>query len=240
MVDGIETRTSESKLFGVLFFLLGMVLGGLAPATAASTYHINCGGPAFDGPRWVDTVADPNSTDTTKIHWLADAYFVGGGPYSQPNTITNTGSQPLFQTERWNPDPPNGAKYSFPVSNGNYTLTLYFAEISPTEAGVGLRVFNVMVNGSEMLHRYDIFAKVGANKATSESKVLFVTAGKIDISFVNVAHHAKISAIHIMPVNTSGLRKVESRKHPLPEGAAVIAGKKGEYDLRGKSLLLRN
>ncbi len=240
MVAFMRNRTLVSKPFGVLFFLLGLSFSSVLASAAVSTYHINCGGPAFDGPRWVDTVADPNSTDTTKIHWSGDAYYIGGGPYSQPTTIKNTASQPLFQTERWNPDPPDGAKYTFPVPNGNYTLTLYFAEISPTEAGVGLRVFNVMVNGSEMLHLYDIFAKVGANKATSESKVVYVTAGKIEISFVNVAHHAKISAIQIVPVTVSGVQKAERSKHSLHSVPGVIAGKKGGYTLLGKRVLRKH
>ncbi|MDB5102779.1 MAG: hypothetical protein JWP91_468 [Fibrobacteres bacterium] len=228
--------------FSVLVFcaMAGWTASIPVHAVDRTTYRINCGGPAFDGPRWVDTVPEPGKpTDTARYHWEADGFFTGGGTYSQPHSIANTGSQPLFQTERWTPDGAEGAKYSFPVPAGSYALTLYFAEISPEEAAVGMRVFNVRVNGIEMLHHYDIFAKAGSDRATSETKVVKAVGGKIEISFENVAHHAKISAIQILPAAVTGIDPVEGtptkriRARPFQGPRVDASGRRALRDRAG-------
>lgn len=177
------------------------VLGFSAAAHGAAQvlYRINCGGPAFYGLRWVATDADTQAPDYPgpKYLWSADTLFTGGGAYSQHVDIASSADDTLFQTERWNPDPPDGAKYALPVPNAGYTVSFYFAEISPEEAAVGSRVFNVIMNGVKAFSDFDIFAVAGANHAYMETRHVQVTDGMIRIGFENIAHHAKISALMV-------------------------------------------
>jgi hypothetical protein len=83
------------------------------------------------------------------------------------------------------------------VPNGDIRVGFYFAEIAPDGAGVGKRVFNVLLNGETAFDHLDIFARAGANTAYHEDRDIAVTDGKVRIAFENIAHHAKISAIEI-------------------------------------------
>lgn len=53
--------------------------------------------------------------------------------------------------------------YSIPLLNGNYAVTLKFAEIYYNYAGA--RIFDVKMEGKEIIGNLDIFAKAGKNKA---------------------------------------------------------------------------
>ncbi len=182
--------------------LAGFILSAAPGATAggAAVWRINCGGPAYDSPRWIASDRDnlAYANPDKKLHWMADTFFTGGGPYSQKNAISSSEADTLFQTERWNPDGADGAKYAIPVPNGEYRVGMYFAEISPDEAGVGKRVFNVILNGEKVLENFDIFQLSGSNQAMRVEKPVEVVDGKIRISFENVSHHAKISGIEIL------------------------------------------
>jgi len=45
----------------------------------------------------------------------------------------------------------------YPVSNGSYNVNLDFAESYVT--GPGQRIFNVSINGTEVLNNFDIYAR---------------------------------------------------------------------------------
>ena len=125
--------------------------------------------------------------------WSADTGFVGGSTFATGSLIGNTGTQTLYQSERWNA---GTVRYQFTVPNGTYTLNLKFAEIYFT--GVGQRVFNIVVNGQTLLPGFDPVAAAGAaNRAIDKPFPVTVTNGQIDIQLVSVVSNPKISAIEI-------------------------------------------
>ena len=148
------------------------------PAGTFTTVRINSGGTSF--------------TDPSSQVWSADTNFTGGSTFSSSKAITNTTTPQLYQTERY-----GTFQYAFTVPNGNYTITLKFAEIYFTSTGQ--RVFNVSINGQAVLTNFDIVAQAGgALIALDESFPVSATNGQITISFTSVVNNAKIGAIEIM------------------------------------------
>ena len=102
--------------------------------------------------------------------FAADAYYSGGSTYSTTSSIdtsavSNPAPQSVYQTERF-----GNFTYTFPnLSPGaQYTVRLHEAEIYWTSSGQ--RLFNVAINGQQVLSNFDIYATAGAaNKAVVES-----------------------------------------------------------------------
>ena len=114
---------------------------GLAAPTSFTPIYINAGGPAY--------------TDPQGRLWSADQLSTGGSPWSTYRTIANTTMVNLYQTCRY-----GEFFYAIPMPNGNYVITLKFAELAPS--GAGTRLFNVQINGVPVLTNFDIVAAIGA------------------------------------------------------------------------------
>ncbi|MGV3505119.1 MAG: malectin domain-containing carbohydrate-binding protein [Adhaeribacter sp.] len=146
--------------------------------------------------------------------FTADNFFAPapGYTYSTTNAIAGTYDDAMYQTER-SSSADNGAfSYALPVSSGQYTVVLHFAELywyAP-----GQRVFDVAMEGATVLDNYDIFAKTGARfAAATESFVVSVTDGMLDISFSAGAgtggvNRPKVSAIEVIPYQGSAQARV--------------------------------
>jgi Malectin domain len=64
-------------------------------------------------------------TDTLGRLWSSDTNFVGGKIYAVANiAIQNTTDPTIYRSERF-----GAFLYDIPVPNGNYVVTLHFAEI---------------------------------------------------------------------------------------------------------------
>lgn len=83
---------------------------------------------------------------------------IGGKCVSFKSPVANTGESPVYQTVRYDVD-----GYELALPNGSYTVTLQFNE--PAYSAPGKRVFGVRLQGKDVLHQLDIFAKVGQNQA---------------------------------------------------------------------------
>lgn len=127
-----------------------------------------------------------NSGSTT------DKFFTGGSTYKVTTPISGTTNDALYQDERF-----GNVKYAIPVANGNYTIKLHFAEIFHT--AVNKRLFNVKIEGKEVITKLDIFREVGANTALEKLFPVTVTDGNINIEFITVLDNAAITGIEIMP-----------------------------------------
>ncbi|MFN8473406.1 MAG: malectin domain-containing carbohydrate-binding protein [Anaerolineae bacterium] len=150
-----------------------------ATPSAGSTYRINTGDGAY--------------TSGSGQVWSADANFSGGNTYSMGSAISGTSDPTLYQSERYG----YTFSYNLPVTNGNYQVTLKFAEIYWTSAGQ--RVFNVAINGQQVLSNFDILSQVAPKTALDKSFPVTVTNGTINIAFSTVTDNAKISAIQVVP-----------------------------------------
>ena len=145
-----------------------------------------------------------NSGGGAASPFMADAFYSGGTAGSTSATIdtsgvTNPAPQAVYQTERW-----NNNTYTFPnlIAGTSYKVRLHFAEIFYNAAGI--RVFNVSINGTQVLTNFDIFAATGAkNKATvREFTATANGSGQIIIQYSNIAgkDNAKSSGIEILPL----------------------------------------
>jgi uncharacterized repeat protein (TIGR02543 family) len=113
-----------------------------------------------------------NVGGATSGSFVADEYFTGGTTYSNTNTIDTSllsgSSAPaaaVFQSERY-----GEFTYSVPSLNAGspYIVTLYFAETYLSAAGA--RLFDVTINGTTALSKFDIYAAAGGqNKAVAQS-----------------------------------------------------------------------
>jgi fibronectin type 3 domain-containing protein len=151
-------------------------------ATASAGVQISAGGPA----------AAP---------FAADEDFTGGATSNTTHAITTTGltnpaPQSVYQHNRY-----GNFTYTIPglTAGASYTVRLHFAEEYWTTAGS--RTFNVLINGTQVLTNFDIFATAGGEyvgviepfTATASS------AGAITIQFVTVKDNAQVNGIEVLP-----------------------------------------
>src|SRR5687767_8704535 len=126
------------------------------------------------------------------VSYLADQYFSGGQTFQVTSAIANTTSDTLYQSERY------GANFSYalPVSNGQYLVTLQFAEIYYGSAG--RRVFDVLAEGGVVLDDLDVVAAAGGSFTAKDFVVpVTVVDGALDLQFVSSIDNATINAIRV-------------------------------------------
>ena len=137
-------------------------------------------------------------TDSLGQVWSADYGYLQGSTYS-PNplpAISGTADQKLYQTERY--DQPS-LTYQFSVPNGNYTVTLKFAEIFDTAAGQ--RYMNGTLNGTTVFTNLDVWtAAVGPNRAYDLSYPVSVTNGQLTITLTCTSSNnsAEVNSVQVV------------------------------------------
>ena len=133
--------------------------------------------------------------------FVADEDFTGGATAATTNAISTTGitnpaPQSVYQHNRY-----GNFTYTIPglTAGASYTVRLDFAEEYWTTAGS--RTFNVLINGTQVLTNFDIFATAGGEfKAVAESFTATASSsGAITIQFVTVKDNAQVNGIEISP-----------------------------------------
>lgn len=144
--------------------------------------RVNAGGPTWTDPAtgevWISDGTGPTG---------GSAIFPSPGVPVPPSTpILGTTTQELYRLERYtNPGP---MTYQYTVPNGNYRVTLKFAEISeyeePDPSGGYSRKFHVDINGTRRISNLDVRAEAGGAfyKAVDKEFLVTVTAGQITIT----------------------------------------------------------
>jgi Malectin domain/CARDB len=150
-----------------------------------------------------------NSAGGIATPFVADTAFSGGSTYSVANAINTSGvvnpaPQAVYQSERW-------GTFNYALTNlmpgALHTVRLHFAEIFFDSTGQ--RVFNVSINGHQVLTNLDILADTGSKfKATvKQFNAIADAAGKIIISYSPVVDNPKSSGIEVIfvsaPTNTA-------------------------------------
>ncbi|MGF1558952.1 MAG: malectin domain-containing carbohydrate-binding protein [Flavobacteriaceae bacterium] len=155
---------------------------------------INCGGPEV-------TFGD--------ITFLEDQYFNGiSKTYTNPfvTEIAGTDLDAIFLTERVtdNNAPESPLSYDIPVTNGTYTVKLYFAEIfwgvdNPEMAvgGEGSRVFGIKMENKIIFNNLDIIKLAGTTTAVTKMYDIEVTDGVLNIVMISTVDRPKMSALEI-------------------------------------------
>src|SRR5580692_444061 len=133
--------------------------------------------------------------------FAADEDYTGGATAAVTNAISTTGvtnpaPQSVYQHNRY-----GNFTYTIPglTAGASYNVRLDFAEEYWTAAGS--RTFNVLINGSQVLTNFDIFATAGGEyKAVAESFTATASsAGAITIQFVTVKDNAQVNGIEVTP-----------------------------------------
>lgn len=186
-------RRPVQRLAGLLM-LFSLIIGLVAAsplfahsstARAAGGAQINAGGPAVSP-------------------FSADADFSGGTTASTSNTIdtsgvTNPAPQAVYQSNRY-----GNFTYTIPglTASANYTVRLHFAETYWSAAGK--RLFNVSMNGQQVLSNFDIFATAGgAYKAVVEQfSATASTGGSVTIQFSDVVDQAQVNGIEVLSASS--------------------------------------
>lgn len=123
-----------------------------------------------------------------------------GNTYSS-STAVDTSMLPsdvpsaLFVTERYATATQTPFSYQFPVTPGQYQVSLYFAETWSGAFAPGKRVFGVNVEGT-VISDIDIYAEVGANTAI-QKKLIVSADNTLNIDFIRKIQNPAIKGIQI-------------------------------------------
>jgi hypothetical protein len=158
-------------------------------STPPPSIEINCGGPAVSP-------------------FVADEDFAGGATIDHANTIntskvTNPAPAAVYQSARIGATTASGVGAPFTYTIGgftagsNQTVRLHFCETFFTTAGS--RVFNVSINGTQVLTNFDIVAASGGENIANIQQFTEPAnaSGQYVITFTSVTNNALISGIEI-------------------------------------------
>jgi hypothetical protein len=141
-----------------------------------------------------------NSGGPAVTPFTADADFFGGATAGTSHAIDTSGvtspaPQAIYQTNRY-----GNFSYVVPglTAGASYTVRLHFAEEYWTTAGS--RIFNVIINGQQVLTNFDILATAGTEyKAVIKQFTAAAdSTGKMTIQFVTVKDNAQVNGIEIL------------------------------------------
>jgi hypothetical protein len=151
--------------------------------------------PSSPGTLRIEAGGSASFTGTDAKVWSQDQGFSGGSTVDRGNiAIANTDDDKLYQTERY-----GMSGYALNLPNGTYAVKLHFAETYSDITAKGQRVFDVNVEGKDILN-LDVFAEAGGNnRALVKSVTATVTDGQLNLKFTPKVQTAIIDAIEIIP-----------------------------------------
>lgn len=171
-----------SKIFRVFFdkiFILVLIHISTVPASAQVVLAINAGGGAY--------------TASDGTHYQADNYTTGTGLMYVNTAIKNTDDDALYQTERWSIE---NLSYEIPLQNGEYQVTLQFAEIYYSYNDT--RIFSVFAENETFIRNLDIVEQTaGKGIAFQKTRDVSVLDGVLNLYLSSTKNNPKISAILI-------------------------------------------
>ena len=194
----LGTVFTDTNVFNGItyYYALQSIFGAAGSSTASAEveatplpgipfYAIDCGGLAAGS-------------------FAADACYLNGNIHSTANAIHTSGlfhpaPAAVYQTERYS-DSSGNVTYIFTnlTPNAGYLVRLHFAEIFFTSAGQ--RIFNVFINGAQIITNLDVFAAAGASDTAliRQFNVAAGPTGEFVIVASNVVQNAKINGIEIL------------------------------------------
>lgn len=162
------------------------------PSDKTVLYAINAGGGAYQ------------AQDGTA--YMADDYVKGGSFGSTSDVIAGTAEQTLFKHERW-----GRFIYALPVKEGEYDVTLHFAETWFGPEHLGNRTFNVAIEGVQQLEAFDPLLASGHDSAyTVTFKSIAVIDGELTIDFAPVHDSASVRGVVVKGLDGHRLAPVPS------------------------------
>jgi hypothetical protein len=183
------------------FALAGTGTGtGGSTGSAGSTGAAGAGGSTGTGGSGGTSATKIDSGGPATAPFVADVDFAGGSTISHANAIdtsgvTNPAPAAVYQTART-----GNFTYTIPgfTAGASHTVRLHMCETYFSAAGA--RTFNVTINGTQVLTKYDIFAATGAkNKAIAPQFTANANAsGQYVIQFTSVVNNSLVSGIELL------------------------------------------
>ena len=201
--NGTTPTTSSTLYFGPITVSASETIEAIATATGFSTSAIATAAYTISTSSGGTDVLDINAGGTGTGSYVADEDYVGGTASSTTSTIstagvTNPAPQAVYQTQRF-----GNFTYTLPgvTAGSTYLVRLHFDEFYWT--ATGKREFNVLINGTQVLTDFDVFATAGGENIAVVEQFNAVAngSGQIVIQFVSVVDNAEINGIE---VETSG------------------------------------
>ena len=134
-------------------------------------------------------------------------YQVSGGSFTDVNaiwgndqTITNNGSYnpKIYKSARWGG---SGFIVTYPYANGTYTLRLHFCEFWKNDSGIN--VFNVSVQGTQVISNLDIWSAAGGRfRAMYIDVAVTITNGRLVIETTPTAGYSALNAFELLDTTT--------------------------------------
>jgi hypothetical protein len=203
-----EARPPLSRKW--LYWLLALVAAVLALAGAAVHRSHASGGelskalvPPPGAPPGLNVRAGLDARtflDAEGSLWTGDRYFTGGQTFDRPgNQVLRTFDQSLYQTGRM-----GNFSYAIPLQPGVYELHLHFAEIffSPTVGADTQRTFDVSINGSKALNKFDTSKDAGGVYIADEKVFKDISPaadGFLHLGFEGVRNQALLNGFEVLP-----------------------------------------
>jgi len=151
-----------------------------------------------------ETTLTPALLTASPTTFVVDEDFSGGATINHANTIntskvTNPAPAAVYQTSRIATATVRSFTYTIPglTAGSSHTVRLHFCETFFTTTGS--RVFNVSINGTQVLTNFDIVAASGGQNIANVQQFTATAdaSGNITITFTSVTNNALISGIEI-------------------------------------------
>jgi hypothetical protein len=165
-------------------------------------YFINSGGPSVSGVNTWSEDSDLNPSPYTNSNYSQEKLttFTGQNTTDAPTAVFNSyrsdggvKGDALSKEMNW----------KFPVQPGVHKIALYFNEYSSSNAAVGKRIFDIMVEGVIVENNFDIYATAGFNKPVKKEYQVNVTDNSLDIVFIHEVENPVIHGLAIFGSATS-------------------------------------
>lgn len=138
------------------------------------------------------------STSTATLNGVTyqpDRFSSGGQTQAITDPISGTDEGTLYQSERY-----GSYRYDIPVSNATYSVLLHFAEVFHNAAGA--RVFNLSVEGQNILSDFDLYLAAGHDGAYDKLvENIAVTDGRLTIELETLVDNGTLSGFAIFSNN---------------------------------------
>ena len=155
------------------------------------------------------TLPKINCGDGVAGNFAADIFFNGGLTYNpgvavNTNGVSNPAPMAVYQSQRY-----GNLTYTIPfLQPGNsYKVRLHFTEVYNVFNSPGQRVFDVFINGAQVLDNFDIFVAAGGQYKANiqEFNAISDATGKISIQLVTVVDNASINGIELIANSTNSI-----------------------------------
>jgi hypothetical protein len=167
---------------------------------------------------------EDTTTNPSPFGNFTDQNTTASWPTPQLDSSVPPGTPPeIFATERWDHPAAPDMHWNFPVDPDQWVeVRLFFASGFDGAAGIAQRLFDVSIDGWEVLDDYDIVADAGHGMGVMKRFVVATDANGLDIVFTHLEPAVQNSLLNAIEIREpERLRVVEPIGSPLESGAAV-------------------